>query len=159
VSGRVWRRRVRWLAALVGLCALATVPIGVRACRATRRGAEASTVLGLLVDRARALAAAGQPWPTSAVGPTPPVGACCAQADGVCAVDLAAWGDPTWKALAMTLDDPHRYSYAYEPTPTGARLRAIGDLDCDKVLATFTAELTRVGDTVTVRFRREHPDE
>lgn len=153
------RRRLRWAVAMVVLCALATLPIGIRRCQTTQRSEEARAVLGTLVARLETLAAAGAAWPTAAAGPTPPAGACCQAASRKCAPDPTQWDHATWKALAMTLDDPHRYVFAYEPTPSGAALRAIGDLDCDGTLATFTAELTRVGNTVTVRWSSQQPSE
>lgn len=83
----------------------------------------------------------GKHVPSESVGPTPPVGTCCEQG-GKCAPDPALWEHPTWKLLKFSVDDPHYYSYAYEVLDGGKTfvVRAIGDLDCDGVRATF--ELT-----------------
>lgn len=77
-------------------------------------------------------------FPPESVGPTPPVGACCMQG-GKCAPDPALWEHPTWRALGFSIEDPHYYSYQYEVLDGGKAFvaRAIGDLDCDGVLATF----------------------
>ena len=51
------------------------------------------------------------------------------------------WDHPTWQALNFAIDDPHRYRYEFISAGEGPdahfTARAIGDLDCDGVLATF----------------------
>jgi hypothetical protein len=88
---------------------------------------------------ATADAAAGPPhFPRTAAGPTPPLGACCAQG-GICAPDAQQWETDEWRALGFVIDEPHYYSYQYVATnPTSEfTVRAIGDLDCDQDYATF----------------------
>lgn len=54
------------------------------------------------------------------------------------------WNDATWQSLNYAVDDPFYYQYGYASTGAGApgtasefTARAIGDLNCDAVLATF----------------------
>src|SRR5687768_15904019 len=126
----MWWRRLRWLAALIALSALATCPIGWRACKSHRRAREADQLLRYLADRVANVHATTGALPPTAAGPTPAIGDCCTQG-GQCAVSADAWNAPGWKALGFTIDDPHRFSYAYQPTADGAVLRAVGDVDCD----------------------------
>ena len=128
----MWRR-VRYVLLLIGLAALATCPAAWRDYRRRNRAREARNLLEYMArlveaeyrDRSGRL-------PQQSVGPTPPIGRCCEQG-GRCVVDKTLWGDPAWRALRFSIDDPHRYSYQYELAEGGREvtLRAIGDLDCD----------------------------
>jgi hypothetical protein len=77
-------------------------------------------------------------FPAEATPVTPPLGSCCAQG-GTCLPDPALWTHPTWTQLQFSVDHPHYYSYQYEPSPDGQSftVRALGDVDCDGVYATF----------------------
>lgn len=76
--------------------------------------------------------------PAPDVGPTPPLGTCCAQG-GKCAPDVETWSAPSWRALLFSIEDPHYYSYAYSRAADGKSftVRAFGDLDCDGTYSTF----------------------
>ncbi|HUJ57270.1 MAG TPA: hypothetical protein VLX92_02210 [Kofleriaceae bacterium] len=135
----MWWRRARYVLALVGLCALATVPIAKRGCTAKARAREADQLLDYLGDRvADAVTATGKVPPAPA-GPTPAQG-CCDQG-GACAPDAATWDTPGWRALGFSIDGDYRYTYQYLPDPdgAGATVRATADLDCTG--ATSTVEL------------------
>ena len=152
-----WWRRVRWVLALVGLVALSTLPQGWRSCRGTQRAREADQLLRYLVAQAKQLQSKSG-LPRQPAGPTPPIGSCCNQG-GRCAVDLTQWSAPTWRALGFTIDDEHRFSYSYQPTPQGAILRAVGDADCDGEPAVVEVTLT-VGPTgLTETWARQAPGE
>lgn len=51
------------------------------------------------------------------------------------------WDDPTWKALAFEIRDPHYYRYDFDSRGQGPNAaftaRANGDLDCDGQPSTF----------------------
>jgi hypothetical protein len=138
----MWWRRLRWLAGLIALSALATCPIGWRACKSQRRAREADQLLAYLADRVAKTYAATGALPSAAAGPTPALGACCEQG-GQCAASPDTWRAPGWKALGFTIDDPHRFSYAYQPTADGAVLRAVGDVDCDGQPSIYELRLAR----------------
>jgi hypothetical protein len=157
VASRIWQRRVRRLLLLVGLCALATIPIGWRECRAERDAREADELLSYLIRRARAAHAATGSLPRTAVGPTPALGACC-ELGGTCAADVSRWQAPAWRELGFTIDGEHRYSYSYAPRGTGAVITEVGDTDCDGIPAIVEAELAIAGDgTIGVTWKRERP--
>lgn len=75
--------------------------------------------------------------PPAAAPMTPAAGSCCKQPQGKCVPTAADWAHPSWQALSFDIADPHYYSYELEPTTDGFVVRAVGDLDCDGVLATF----------------------
>ncbi|MCA9680085.1 MAG: hypothetical protein H6709_07775 [Kofleriaceae bacterium] len=130
----MWRR-VRYVLLLVGLMAIATCPAAWRDFRRSQRADEAHEVLRYLATLVRAeIVARDGRLPQQPVGPTPPIGRCCEQG-GQCVVEPSLWADPGWRALKFSLDDPHRYSYEYQPVDGGnaAILRATGDLDCDGI--------------------------
>jgi hypothetical protein len=128
--GAMWWRRLRWLALLIAISAVATCPIGWRACRSHRRMREADQLVRYLGDRVGQHFAERKTFPPTAAGPTPAIGACC-EAGGTCAVAAAPWQTPGWRALGFSIDDPHRFSYSYTPSGDSAVLRAVGDADCD----------------------------
>ena len=72
---------------------------------------------------------------TTAATPAVP---CCGEK---CAVNVAQWADPTWKALTFAVTDPHYYQYSFTSSGTGVAARftarANGDLDCDGLESTF----------------------
>jgi hypothetical protein len=102
------------------------------------KNTEARAMLGRMALQARQhlLEHARLPGPSSAM--TPPAGSCCASGDK-CSPDPTLWEMEPWLSLRFSVDDPHHYSYQYELAPDGksARVRAVGDLDCDGVMSTF----------------------
>jgi hypothetical protein len=117
------------------------------------KNTEATEFLGMLHRNALAyyadeeLDAKGKPmrhaFPAPSVGPTPPLGTCCAGGAVKCLPDETLWtSKPTWMELHFSVDDPHYYSYEYRVAPDrqSFTVRAYGDLDCDGEYSTF--ELT-----------------
>jgi hypothetical protein len=76
-------------------------------------------------------------FPGPAVGPTPPLGACCQAPEKKCAPDIKQWSDPVWQALHFVISDPHYYSYRFISDDHGFTAGAYGDLDCDGTYSTF----------------------
>jgi len=70
-------------------------------------------------------------------------GAACSGPNGKFAV-VTAWAtDNGWKALDFEIDEPNLFSYTYAATDlTDASALAIGDLDCDTTLITYTLTLS-----------------
>lgn len=141
----MWWRRLRYLAILAALSAIATCPAAQRACTAKARAREAEQILGYLADRVEAAVAATGRVPPLPAGPTPAVS--CCDRGGVCEPDPADWSVPGWQALAFSIDGPYRYSYTYAPAADGraAVLRATGDLDCDGEPALYELEIRAPG--------------
>jgi hypothetical protein len=66
------------------------------------------------------------------VGPTPPLGTCCA-ASG-CRSDRSVWNHPSWKALDFSAHDP-RESYEFVRTGEDFKVIVYADSDCDRTYA------------------------
>lgn len=69
---------------------------------------------------------------------------CCAGGIERCTPNPADWNDPTWQALQYSMEDPHYFRYEFISAGVSVdaafTARAFGDLDCDGVLSTFTAQ-------------------
>ena len=154
----MWRR-VRYVLALVGLCAIATCPAAKRACTARNRAREADQMLDAIGDSvARRVATTGKVPPTAA--PPTPRPSCCEQG-GTCPDDATTWSAPGWRELEFTIDGTYRYTYEYVPDPSGtsAIARATGDLDCDGNSSLYELKLTVRGNDVERTWTRKDPYE
>lgn len=156
----MWWRRVRWFLTLIALCAIATCPSAKRSCTAKNRAREAENLLAVIGDRvARAVATTGKVPPTAA-GPTPQP-ACCEHEEGTCAPDAAPWSAKGWRELEFSVDGPYRYTYEYQPDPSGlaAVVRAVGDLDCDGQSSLYELRIVVQGQSVRRTWHRRNPYE
>lgn len=142
----MWWRRLRYVLALVALCAIATCPAAKRSCNAKNRAEEANDLLEVLGEHVRTVARQTGKVPPLAAGPTPQP-ACCDHSDGVCEADDATWDTPAWRALGFSIDGSYRYTYSYIPAPDGrsAVIRAVGDLDCDNKSSLYELTVTADG--------------
>ena len=155
----MWWRRVRYLLLLTALCAIATCPSAKRACQANTSAQEAEDLIAYLADQAALVHASTGKLPAAPAGPTP-TASCCDQG-GTCSPDPTSWQAPAWRALSFSIDDAHRYTYAYVPDPGGmsAIIRATGDLDCDGQPALFEVKLEIKSGKLTRTVTRKQPRE
>ena len=73
-------------------------------------------------------------------------GTCCGDSGGTASVNNKCTplpnsflADPGWAQLEFSVDEPSQYSYSYTPGAGVAfTAYAVGDTDCDTVIATFT---------------------
>lgn len=151
----VWRR-IRWVIAFLALCTLATCPAAIQRCQVEQHADEAPALLRYLVSQVRAHVTEHGALPEVEVGPTPPIGTCCATRR-VCAPDPELWLAPGWRALRFSIDGRHRFSYQVAKIKSGLVLRAIGDQDCDQVRATYEVTITLDGGTLTETWRTDQP--
>jgi len=65
---------------------------------------------------------------------------CCVTggAGGRCVPESAQWQDPTWTGVHFSMDDPYYYQYELTSSTNEFTARAIGDLDCDGVMSSFS---------------------
>jgi len=65
---------------------------------------------------------------------------CCvtAGAGGRCMPEPTQWQDPTWTGVQFSMDDPHYYQYELTSGANEFTARALGDLDCDGVMSSFS---------------------
>ena len=83
-------------------------------------------------------------------GAQTPGASCC---PNKCAV-VATWTtDPAWSLLDFQIDEPNLFQYDYTGAAATATAHAVGDLDCDTTLITYTLGLTatngNAGATIT----------
>ncbi len=87
----------------------------------------------------------------ASVGPTPPLGTCCADG-GKCRPAPDAWNHPTWRALDFSISDPHYFSYEFKSSNDDGVVSytalAYGDLDCDGVYSTYSLYGQVIGEWV-----------
>jgi hypothetical protein len=154
-----WWKRLRYVLALLGLCAIATCPIAKRSCTQESRAREADQLLGYLGDRAAEVLTATGKVPPLAAGPTPKP-SCCDQG-GQCQPDPTLWDTPAWHALAFSIDSPYRFTYEYIPDPSGtsAVVRATGDVACSGQISMFELKLVAKESGVERTWTRKDPSE
>ena len=122
---------------LIGVTAAVAVPAFMKYIKKSKTS-EARMFVRRISDSARELQAQAGAFPAASTPITPPLGACCSQAEK-CVPDPTLWQHPTWVALEFSIEDPHYYSYQYEVGADGKSFtaRAFGDLDCDGDYSTF----------------------
>jgi len=154
-----WWPRIRYMLALLALCAIATCPTAKRSCTARNEAREADQLLDFLADRVAAIVATTGKVPPLAAGPTPKP-TCCDQG-GTCSPDPALWSTPGWRALDFSIDGEFRYTYEYAPDTSGesAVLRATGDLDCNGTPSLYELHLVVHGNTVDRTWTKKDPYE
>ena len=57
-------------------------------------------------------------------------------------VDTTWAADAVWAALDFQVDEPNLFKYGYVGAATSASANAVGDLDCDTTMITYTLNLT-----------------
>ena len=152
----MWRR-VRYVLALLALCAIATCPAARRSCDAKIRAREAEQLIGVIADKVEQHVAVTGRVPGTAAPLTPQVS--CCELGGQCKPDDTTWTAPGWRELEFSIDGPYRYAYAYTPDPDGqgAVVRAVGNLDCDQALSTYELRLTVKGTSLERAWTHREP--
>jgi hypothetical protein len=70
-----------------------------------------------------------------------PAKTCCGQPMNKCAPEPEAFvNDPVWSRLEFSIDEPTIYQYRYHSDGKTLLVEAIGDADCDGVMATYRLE-------------------
>ncbi len=107
----------------------------------SREETEELTHLEALRHRIREYYAQHGAFPDGDIPLTPAV-ACCDQGrdDRMCEVDASQWAVAGWDALGFSVEEPHRYQYAYVGSASEFEVTLVGDLDCDRTLSTYTLE-------------------
>ena len=134
--------------AMVGILAAVAIPAFMKNARKSKLS-EATVNLERLYEAARRYHGDKHAFPPGSAGPTPPLGACCAQAGKKCAPDPKLWTGSPWKELQFQMDDPGYFSYTYASDGASFTVTAHGDLDCDGVYSTFELVGSTQGGQVT----------
>lgn len=87
-------------------------------------------------------------------------GAACSNANKKFAVNAAGWAaDSTWLALDFQIDEPNFFSYSYTATTAQSfQALAVGDLDCDTTLITYTLNGTTISGSPAVTLIEPPPN-
>lgn len=121
---------------IVGILAAVAIPAFMKYIKKSK-SSEASVMLRRLQVSAQIAQMEGT-LPEHNIGPTPPLGTCCAADSDTCQPVAAYWSDPAWQALGFSIDDSHHYSYEFRREGEGFEVRAYGDLDCDGMYSIFS---------------------
>jgi hypothetical protein len=77
-------------------------------------------------------------FPAGVAEPSPQAGSCCSGPGHRCAPEPSLWQGALWQSLDVSVDEPAYFSYAYRGGAREATVEAVGDLDCDGDLSTYT---------------------
>jgi type IV pilus assembly protein PilA len=129
--------------AIIGIMAAIAIPIFMGQMKRAKT-TEAQLQLNVIAKGAKTYYQAHAAFPQGTAGVLPAAdGAACGAAGGKMATTNAWEGDSLWNDLDFHVDDPALFSYHYESTSSASAIAlAVGDLDCDKTLVTYSLELT-----------------
>ncbi len=89
-----------------------------------------------------------------------PATKCCDETGKKCPVAAATWTSNGWRALDFQIDEPHLFQYSYTHSGNGAGFvaRAVGDLDCDTTMITYTLNGTSPGGNASTTITEPPPN-
>jgi type IV pilus assembly protein PilA len=127
--------------AIIGILAAVAIPAFMDYMKKSKK-TEASLQLNKIGKNAKAAYITAAAFPTVSATATPAT-TCCAQnfnSQKKCAVAAGNWAVAGWQALDFQVDEPHLFQYTYTGVSGGATFAAtaIGDLDCDSAMITYT---------------------
>jgi type II secretory pathway pseudopilin PulG len=67
-----------------------------------------------------------------------PAASCCGGPKNHCVSTPADWATPVWQALDFQLEQPSLFQYSYASDGATFTATAVGDLDCDGTMITYT---------------------
>jgi prepilin-type N-terminal cleavage/methylation domain-containing protein len=129
---------------IIGILAAIAIPMFSQQMKKAKTG-EAQLMLNEIGKNAKTYYQANTKFPQGTATPLPGTdGGACTAPNGKFAVDTAGWeGDPVWTDLDFHVDEANLFTYHYTSTTnTDAEASAVGDLDCDHTLATYTLKLS-----------------
>jgi prepilin-type N-terminal cleavage/methylation domain-containing protein len=133
--------------AIIGILAAVAIPAFMANSRKAKTS-EALLQLNRLGKGAKSHRHTQNTFPQGTAAPLPGVdGGACTGPGNKLAVDSTWSDDTTWIALGFQIDEPNLFTYHYTSTDMNlATALAVGDLDCDGTLLTYTLDLaTRDG--------------
>jgi type IV pilus assembly protein PilA len=129
--------------AIIGILAAVAIPAFMDYMKKSKK-TEASLNLNKIAKNSKVYYNTNAGFVTKAGDEAPAAGGSnCSNASKKFTVDTAAWQDSAgWQELDFQVDEPNLFSYEYVPGSTIATALAVGDLDCDTTLITYTLALT-----------------
>ena len=130
--------------AIIGILAAVAIPAFMDYMKKSKK-TEASLQLNKIGKNAKVYFATNTAFPPSAAAVLPGAdgGACTGTTSTKFAVvPQATWAaDPGWAALDFQIDEPNLFTYHYVLNAGAGKATAVGDLDCDTTLITYTLDL------------------
>src|SRR5262249_20280662 len=108
---------------------------------------EATLQLKSIATRAKSYLIENGRFPVGSA-PLTPDAPCCAGPHAKCNSTPNDWSTPAWRALDLRLDEPHLYQYSYSSDGNTFEALAVGDLDCDTVMVTYTLNIDSGGQSM-----------
>lgn len=127
--------------AIIGILAAVAIPAFMDYMKKSKK-TEASLQLNKIAKNNKAyfIANAGYVGTDGAIQPGAAGGACSETNKKFPVIDWS--GFDGWKDLDFQIDEPNLFSYSYIAGSTVATAYAIGDLDCDTKLITYTLDMS-----------------
>ena len=143
--------------AIIGILAAVAIPAFMDYMKKSKK-TEASLQLNKLAKNAKVEFNTMSSFPTTNGATLPGAnGAACSSATKK--MPVVSWtGDATWKQLDFQIDEPALFSYTYTGGATTAQAVAVGDLDCDTTLITYTLGLTAPNGNATAIITEPPPN-
>ena len=129
---------------IIGVLAAIAIPMFTGQMTKSKQ-TEAMLQLNALGKNAKVYYQAKTTYPQGTAGVLPGAdGTACSAPGRKFAANAAAWeADPIWQDLDFHVDEPNLFSYHYTSSaPNSAEALAVGDVDCDKNLVTYTLKLS-----------------
>jgi len=127
--------------AIIGILAAVAIPAFMDYMKKSKK-TEASLQLNKIMKNSKVAFNTTSNFVTANGAALPAAGGANCTTGGKHAVSTAWTGDPGWSALDFQIDEPNLFTYAYTGGTVNASATAVGDLDCDGVLITYTLTLT-----------------
>jgi len=128
--------------AIVGILAAVAIPTFTAYARKAKTS-EAMLQLNRMSKGAKSWHGAQSSYPQGTAAPLPGIdGGACAGPGKKFATSYTWSDDTTWVSLGFQVDEPNLFTYHYTSAdPRSATATAVGDLDCDGVMITYTLQL------------------
>jgi len=129
-------------AALLIVVGLTMIPSSTKYMKKSKRS-EAEFHLNAIEKASKVLVVETAGFVVGSAPLTPDEGCCRTGSPqmGKCPAEPGAWTG-VWEELGFSIDESHLFQYSYDGTTDHFVARAVGDLDCDSTMITYTLEGT-----------------
>ena len=131
---------------VIGVLAAIAIPSFMDYMQKSKR-TEATLQLKNIATRAKSYLIENGKFPVGSA-PLTPDAPCCAGPNAKCHSTPNDWSTPAWQALDFQINEPHLYQYSYSSDGTTFEALAVGDLDCDTVMVTYTLNIDSGGQSM-----------
>ena len=139
--------------AVVGMLAAVAIPAFMDYMKKSKV-TEAALQLNKLGKNAKVYYITNAEFPKGTAALTP-AASCCGGPRNHCVTTPADWASPVWQALDFQIDEPSLFQYSYTGDGATFTATAVGDLDCDGTMITYT--LTGTADQGNPRMQLTEP--